>query len=274
MRFLKLFNPVLGLKIISNNFDLLLQLVKRNISSRYKGSTLGVLWGLVQPLMMLCVYTFVFSIIFKARWGINTDENKAAFAIIMLCGLAVFNIFTECVNGSCSLIINNPNYVKKVIFPLEILPVAFSLATTVLGLIWFFILFIGAAMLLNGLSWTMLLLPVTIIPLILTSCGLSLFVASLTVYLRDTPHFVGIITQMLFFMTPIIYPIEAVPEKYRWFLQFNPLSMIIEQTRCFFLYGKLPNFALCGVLFLISAVIFQLGLIWFIKTKRGFADVL
>jgi len=270
----KLFNPWIGTKIILKNRELLFQLVKRNIASRYKGSVLGLFWSLAQPLMMLAVYTFVFSVIFKARWGIDSSDSKTAFAIIMFCGMAVFNIFSESITGSCSLITGNPNYVKKVIFPLEILPVAQVSAATILGAVWFGLLLAGTAIFMQSIAWTMLLLPLMLIPLILLSCGLSFLVSSLSVFFRDIQHLIGIITQILFFMTPIFYPVQAIPEQYRWVMRINPLSSIVEQVRTVFLYGKTPDWPMYGISLLISLAVFQLGLVWFIKTKKGFADVL
>ena len=271
----KLFNQLIGIKIILENRDLLFQLVKRNIAARYKGSVLGLFWSLVQPLMMLTVYTFVFSVIFKGRWGADcSSDSTAAFAMIMFCGMAVFNIFSESISASCGLITGNPNYVKKVIFPLEILPIAQVAAAIILGLIWFGLLLIGASIFMQSLAWTMLLLPLVLIPLILLSCGLSFLVASLSVFFRDIQHLIGVIIQILFFMTPIFYPIQAIPEQYRWVMQINPLSSIVEQTRTIFLYGKMIDWTMYGTGLLISLAIFQLGLVWFIKTKKGFADVL
>jgi len=274
MGFIKLFNPMLGWVIVTKNRDLLWQLTRRSIISRYQGSILGLLWSLVQPLLLLAVYTFVFSVVFKMRWGIDNGDNKTAFAIIMFCGMTIFNIFSECVNGSCGLITGNPNYVKKVIFPLEVLPFAHVLAITILSIIWFFLLFLGAFFFLDKVSSTMLFLPVTVIPLILICAGVSLFVASLTVYLRDISQLVSVITQILFYMTPIFYPIQAVPERYQWILQINPLTLVIEQTRLLFLYGKMPNWYFCLISWIIAFIVFQLGLVWFEKTKKGFADVL
>jgi len=274
VRLAKLINPFLVVEIVVKNKDLLKQLVRRNVESRYKGSSLGLVWSFIQPLMMLCVYTFVFTFVFKARWGIDTGGGRGAFAIIMFCGMAIFNIFSESVVSNCSIIVGNPNYVKKVIFPLEILPIAQVLSTVILSSVWFVLLFAGTLLLLNTISWTMLLLPITIIPLILFTTGISFFVASLGVYIRDVQHLIGVVMQILFFMTPIFYPITAVPEKIRWVLQLNPLSLIVAETRKIFLYGQQPNWLLVGISFLVGAVIFQLGLIWFMKTKKGFADVL
>ncbi len=252
-----------------------MQLLRRNISIRYRGAALGFVWSFAQPLMMLAVYTFVFGIVFKSRWGgTSFDDNSAAFPMIMFCGMAVFNIFSESVNSSAGLIVGNPSYVKKVIFPLEILPIGNVLTSFVFGLAWFALLLVGTVLLLGQLSWTMLLLPVMLVPLLLISSGVSLFVSSLGVYLRDIQQIIGILTQMLFFMTPIFYPISIVPEKLRWILEFNPLSPIVEETRKVLLYGQLPDLHTCVFSYLLSAVVFQLGLAWFLKTKKGFSDVL
>lgn len=220
---LKLFNPLLGIRILTQHRDLLMQILKRNIASRYRGSVLGLVWSFAHPLMMLAVYTFVFGIVFKSRWGgAGFGDNNAAFPMIMFCGMAVFNVFAESVNSSAGLIVGNPSYVKKVIFPLEILPIGNVLTSLVFGLAWFVLLLIGTVLLLHQISWTMLLFPFTLFPLLLISCGVSLFIASLGVYLRDIQQLISILTQMLFFMTPIFYPISIVPEKLRWILEFNP----------------------------------------------------
>lgn len=255
--------------------DLLWQLLKRNVAIRYRGSILGIVWSFAHPLMMLAVYSFVFGIIFKARWGIaGLEGNNFAFPLIMFCGMSVINIFMESVNTSPTLIVNNPGYVKKVIFPLEILPISNTLTALVFSLPWFIMLLLGTILLLHQLSWTMLLLPLPLVPLLLISCGISLWVASLGVYLRDIYQFVLIITQILFFMTPIFYPLNIVPEKFRWLLDMNPLTAIVEESRKVLLYGMLPDWKVCLILFCISWVVFQLGLAWFMKTKKGFADVL
>ena len=272
---LKLFNPLLGIRILTQHRDLLMQILKRNIASRYRGSVLGLVWSFAHPLMMLAVYTFVFGIVFKSRWGgAGFGDNNAAFPMIMFCGMAVFNVFAESVNSSAGLIVGNPSYVKKVIFPLEILPIGNVLTSLVFGLAWFVLLLIGTVLLLHQISWTMLLFPFTLLPLLLISCGVSLFIASLGVYLRYIQQLISILTQMLFFMTPIFYPISIVPEKLRWILEFNPLSPIVEETRKVLLYGQLPDPGVCLTSYVLSFVVFQLGLAWFMKTKKGFADVL
>lgn len=174
-----LWNPLLFFQIIWTNRFLLRSLVVRNIASRYRGSFLGLIWSFVHPLMMLCVYTFVFSVVFKARWGIDTGGGRGAFAIIMFCGMAMFNIFSESVSNSCGVVVANPNFVKKVIFPLEILPLAQVAASLILGMVWFVLLFLGTIFIFGKISFTMLLLPLVLLPLAIFSLGISYFVASL-----------------------------------------------------------------------------------------------
>lgn len=255
--------------------ELFTNMLKRNITQRYKGSILGYLWSFVQPLLMLCVYSFVFGIIFKARWGVEgLDNHRAAFPLIMFCGMAVYNLFSESVNSSCTVILGHANLVKKVVFPLQMLPLVVVGTAVFYNLAWFLLLFVGAVIWLDSLSWTMLLLPLTLLPLTLISAGVSLAVASFGVYLRDTPQFVALIMQVLFFMTPIFYPLSMVPEKFAWVLQLNPLTPVVEQTRVLFLYRQQPDYVLCSGLLCFSIAIFYLGYAAFMQLKKGFSDIM
>ena len=268
-----LFDPLLEIRIIGRNRVLLKQLIIRNIEARYKGSVLGIIWSFIQPLLMLCVYTFVFSVVFTMRLGVEI-EYRGAFAIIMLCGMSIYNIFSESVSICCGIIPGNPNYVKKVIFPLEILPLAQVIASFILGMSWFILLFIGVCIVFGRVSLTMLFLPITLLPLLFLTYGLCMLVASLGVYVRDIQYLVGVVLQILFFITPIFYPITAVPEEYRGILQINPLTTIVEETRKIFLMEQLPDWNLLAISFIVSLIIMRFGIVWFIKTKKGFADVL
>lgn len=269
-----LFDFLLMPRCLHENRDLLVPLIRRNVEVRYRGSILGLLWSFAQPLIMLCVYTFVFSVVFKMRWGDNVGESKAEFAVIMFCGMAIFNIFSESVSTSCGVIVNSPNYVKKVIFPLETLPVAQVFSTLIVGMAWFVLLFFGTIAVYREVYWTMLLLPLVLIPLTLFTMGISLFVASLGVYIRDVQHMIGVLLQVLFFMTPIFYPISRVPEKYQWVLKMNPLTIIIEEARKIFLRGELPDWTFLLISTAVGLLVCHLGFVWFTKTKKGFADVL
>jgi lipopolysaccharide transport system permease protein len=222
---------------------------------------------------MLVVYTFVFSVIFKARWGTGSD-SKTEFALILFAGLMVFSLFAECVNRAPGLILSNPNYVKKVVFPLEVLPwvnLGSALFHGVISLsVWMiaYIVFFGVP------HFTALYLPFILLPLIFFIMGLSWALASLGVYLRDAAQFVGIVTSTLMFLSPIFYPVTAIPERYRGLLYLNPLTPAIEQVRDALYWGKAPDFAVLGIYLVITAFVAWLGFAWFQKTRKGFADVL
>lgn len=194
----KYLNPFSALWGIWKGWDLLNQLVRRNIEIRYKGTMMGLIWMVVTPLVMLAVYTFVFGVGFKVRWGAGFGDSKAAFALIMFCGMTVFNIFSESVNGSVGIVAGNPNYVKKVVFSLELLPVSAVMSACFFGLVWIGILLLGIVLFLHKFCLAVVCLPLIFIPLILSSCGIAWFVASLGVFVRDLTHAIGIVLQVLF----------------------------------------------------------------------------
>lgn len=268
------FNFVEPLIAVRRNFGLLAQLVQRNVQQRYRGSMLGIVWSFCQPLLMLCVYTFVFGTVFKARWGVDVDQAKGAFSIIMFCGIMMHSLMFEALNSSCMCIVGNQNLVKKVIFPLEILPLAQVLSVYVNGLAWIFLLFLGVVFVVGHASWTMLLLPVVFVPYVIFTLGFGYLVAALGVFVKDTAYVLGIVMQVLLFGTPIFYPLSAVPKDFQWILFWNPLTVFIEQARAVFVYGTMPNWHFLGIASLASLVVFQLGYYFFARTKRGFADVL
>jgi lipopolysaccharide transport system permease protein len=255
------------------NRALIAALVQREVVGRYRGSFMGILWSFFNPVFMLIVYTFVFSVVFKARWSGGSD-SKTEFALILFAGLIVFNFFAECFNRSPSLILSNANYVKKVVFPLEILPwitVGSALFHMVISLtVWLlaYLILFGAPHL------TVLLFPLIILPLLLMIMGLTWALASLGVYLRDVAQFIGILTTVLMFLSPIFYPASALPEKYQHLLMLNPLTPAIEYARDILFWGKLPDFTVLGIYLAGSALIAWLGFAWFQKTRKGFADVI
>ncbi|OHB49733.1 MAG: sugar ABC transporter permease [Planctomycetes bacterium GWF2_41_51] len=251
-----------------------MQLVRRNVQVRYRGTLIGLIWVVITPLIMLSIYTFVFSVVFKAKWGADLDDSKIAFALLIFCGMAVFNIFSESVIGSVGVISGNPNYVKKVVFPLEILPVSAVISAIFLGLISLIILIAGIWLTMHKFSLTMICLPLAFLPLFLLCCGISWFAASLGVYVRDLSHVIGIVMQGLFFMTPIFYSAEMVPKSLRLLLLINPLTAIVQMARNVLIYGRWPDWSSLVIVTLLSLVIFQLGYFWFMKTKWGFADVI
>jgi lipopolysaccharide transport system permease protein len=223
---------------------------------------------------MLTVYTFVFSVIFKSRWGVGGDESKTQFAVVLFVGMIVHSLFAEVLNRAPSLILGNVNYVKKVVFPIEILPVIAMGAALFHSLISLCVL-LAAFVLFNGyLQWTAIFTPIVILPMLILTLGLAWMLASLGVFLRDVGQTIGIITLVLMFLAPIFYPVAAVPEQFRGFIMANPLTFIIEQMREVLIWGHLPNWLGLGVYTLAATVIAWAGYAWFQKTRKGFADVL
>jgi lipopolysaccharide transport system permease protein len=253
--------------------DLIKASAKREVLGRYRGSFLGVLWSFFNPLLMLAVYTFVFSVVFQARWG-GGSGSKTEFALVLFAGLMMFNLFAECINRAPALVLNNPNYVKKVVFPLEILPAVTLLAALFHLLISFGVWLLAYVIFFGVPHATVLYLPLIVLPFVVFIMGLCWALASLGVYLRDVSQFIGVVTTALMFLSPIFYPATALPEAYRHLLYLNPLTPVIEQTRDVLFWGKNPDFVMLSFYWLITAIIAWLGFAWFQKTRKGFADVL
>lgn len=258
---------------IYRNRCLIVDLIKREVVGRYKGSTLGLLWSFLSPILMLAVYTFLFSVVFKARW-LGGSDSKLEFALVLFSGLLMFNLFAEVINRAPGLILNNANYVKKVIFPLEILPVitlgaaAFHMLVSLAVWLIFFLIFFGVP------SWTALLVILIFVPLVLMTLGLAWLLASLGVYLRDVGQVIGFVTTVLMFLSPIFYPVAALPEKFRAIMYLNPLTYIVEDTRNVMIWGGSLDWFHWMSWTALSMLIAWLGFAWFQKTRRGFADVL
>jgi lipopolysaccharide transport system permease protein len=254
--------------------ELIVQLTTREITQRYRGAYLGFLWPFLTPLFMLLIYTFVFSIVFQARWGhLNESQDLVQFALTLFAGLVPFTLFSEVVNGAPGLILAVPNYVKKVVFPLEIFPVIILGSALFHSLISIGILLTGVAIWQQSLSPMVMLLPLAYLPLILLVLGLGWFLASLGVYVRDMQHSMALIVQILFFMSPIFYPVSAVPERFRLILYLNPLTTILDGFRRILLWQQPLSWPLWAMWSAISLAVAVLGFAWFIKTKDGFADV-
>lgn len=256
------------------NRSLVRALVKREVVGRYRGSVMGIAWSFFNPLLMLVIYTFVFSVVFKARWGVDGGESKTDFAILLFVGLIVHGLFAECVNRAPGLILSNANYVKKVVFPLEILPwVAFGSALfhTTISLV---VLLLAQLILSQQMPWTVILFPFVLLPLVFGTMGFAWFLAGLGVYVRDIGQITGIFTTVLLFLSPVFYPISALPVKYQGWLQLNPLAFIIEKGRNTLIFGRMPDFSQWAVMFAAGVLIAWAGFAWFQKTRKGFADVL
>lgn len=258
---------------IWRNRELIKASTKREILGRYRGSAMGLLWSFFNPVFMLAVYTFVFSEIFKARWSAGS-ESKTEFALVLFAGLIVFNLFAECINRSPSLILANANYVKKVVFPLEILPFVGLLSALFHAAISLGVWLLAYLILLGIPHSTIFYLPLIILPYVFFIMGLSWALASIGVYLRDVGQFIGIVTSLLMFVSPIFYPASAFPEAYQHLLYLNPLTPVIEQMRALLFFGGSPDFMLISLYWLATFIIACLGFAFFQKIRKGFADVL
>ena len=256
------------------NRQLIWQMTRREVAGRYRGSVIGIAWAFFNPLLMLVIYTFVFSVVFKARWGVGGDESKTDFAILLFVGLIVHGFFAECVNQAPRLILSNVNYVKKVIFPLEILPwVAFGSALfhTTISLV---VLLLAQLILSQQMPWTVIFFPFILLPLFFVTMGFSWFIAALGVYVRDIGEITGIFTTVLLFVSAVFFPISALPMQYQSWLELNPLVFIIEEGRNSLIFGQLPDFGRWGMMLAAGILIAWAGFAWFQKTRKGFADVL
>ncbi len=250
-----------------------MQLVWRDVLTRYRGSVLGLTWSFFNPLLMLAVYTFVFSIVFKARWGVEGQGSKSEFAIILFVGLIIHAFFSECLNRAPTLILSNVNYVKKVVFPLEVLPWVSAGSALFNATVSVAVLLTAELVVQHEIPWTAILVPFVFVPLFAITLGISFFLASIGTYVRDIAQTVGIVTMILLFLSPVFYPISALPEEYRVFLLLNPLSFLIEEARRIVIFGEAPGWTGLLVYTAASLGVAWLGFWWFQRTRKGFADV-
>jgi lipopolysaccharide transport system permease protein len=267
-------SPVQISRLLFARRSLIWQLTKRDVIGRYRGSALGLLWSFFNPLLMLAVYTFVFGYVFKAHWGPGNGGSRAEFAVTLFAGMIVFQIFAECINKAPLLIVSNPNFVKKVVFPLEILPAVTCLSALFHAAISSIVLAIGILFVKGSLPLTVLLWPLLLLPFALLLMGVSWFLASLGVFIRDIAQSIGLITVIFNFMSPIFYPASALPERIRPFLFLNPVTFVVEQSRALLISGTVPDIPSYAAYFGASLVVFALGAIWFQRSRKGFADVL
>ncbi len=264
--------------VLWKNRTLLFQLCQRDINARYKGASLGLAWSILLPLMMLAIYAFVFGEIFKSRWGNlpapQTWSERLSFALILYAGLIVFNWFAECLSKSPTMILNNANFVKRVVFPLDILPVipvvigAFHFSMS------FVVLMVFTVLSPMAFSFYWLMVPMLLIPFVLCLIGIAWFLASLGVYFRDMEQVMPVLTSALMFLSPVFYSIEVLPAFFRRWLMANPLTFIIEALRNLLFWQTLPNKIEIALLYLMAVIVFYLGFLSFKTLRKGFADVL
>ena len=257
---------------LSKHWSLTLELTKRDVLGRYRGSSFGLLWSLISPFFMLLVYSFAFGFVMKARWP-QSENGEAHYSVILFVGLIVHGFFAECLNRSPFLITGNVNFVKRVIFPLEILPWPMMISALFHAFMNTIVFLLLHALLDHSLVWTTLLLPVVLFPLVLLSLGVSWLFAAIGVYLRDIGQITGVLSTAMLFLSSAMFPLDALPQQYRWLLVMNPLTFIIDQAREVMLWGKFPDWIGLGVYTAFALVAMYLGYGVFRLTRRGFADV-
>ncbi|MGD0387367.1 MAG: ABC transporter permease [Tepidisphaeraceae bacterium] len=254
--------------------QLLRQLTNRAVQARFRGSALGLFWGMLNPIFMLLVYIFVFSVVLRIRsW--NGQGTSFVFAMNLFCGLIVYGIFAESVGAASMQVLSNPSYVKKILFPLEILPLAGLGAAIIFNLFGLVVLLFCTQFFMTPLSVHAIALPIVWIPLFLFTAGLSWLVAALGVYVRDIGQLIIIILQIVFYLCPIVYPLARVPAPLqRWFLWLNPLAVFVEESREVLFQHHWPQLTLLVPNYFICLLTFIFGYYVFMKAKRGFADVI
>jgi lipopolysaccharide transport system permease protein len=275
-RLLSLLNPILMVRSLYKNRELTWNLIKRELRSTYQASFLGGLWTIILPLMMLLIYTFVFSVVFQAKWSASPgqESSQGEFALILFAGLTPFTLFSAVITRSPMLILTVPNYVKKVVFPLEILPVVIVGAAFITSLINVGLILIGCLLVFHSFPIMILLLPLIYIPLLLITVGLAWFLSSLGVFVRDIGQAIPVIVQILFFVTPVFYSADNVPDTLRFLIILNPLSSIIEGFRRVLIWNEFIDWGTWGIATLISTLVAILGFAWFSATKKAFSDVM
>jgi lipopolysaccharide transport system permease protein len=254
--------------------QLIAQMTRREIVGRYKGSFMGLAWAFFNPVFMLAAYTFVFSGVFQAKWGGGTEAGTGEFALLLLVGVIVHGLFSEVLTRAPGLILANANFVKKVVFPLEVLPAVATAAALFHALVTVMVLLIGMLVLKGYFPWTVLLVPLVLLPFIVFTLGVAWMLASLGVFFRDASQITGIVATLLLFLSPVFYPVSAVPERFRGWMLANPLTFVIEQCRQVLIWGHLPDWSGLGAYTAGGLLLAWAGFAWFQKTRRGFADVM
>lgn len=252
--------------------ELIWTLVKREFASKYKRSILGIVWSFLQPVFLLITYTFVFSEVLQIKFRAN--DNSADSALCLFCGIISWMAFSETLTKSASIITENPNLVKKVVFPLEIFPVVLSLTSLIHFFIGLAILFLGILVINQSFHWTFILMVVLLIPQFFLMAGLGWFLSSTGVFVRDMKDILGVVLTMWMFLTPIFYPSEIIPKKFQFIMNFNPMKVFIDNYRNVLFTGTIPNIGNFIFTSLFALGIYILGYYWFMKMRPFFSDMI
>jgi lipopolysaccharide transport system permease protein len=261
-----------ALSLLGEHRGLIRSMVRRDLTSRYKGSFMGLAWTIITPAVTIAIFTVIFSGIFGARFG--QEGGHLHFAVHLFCGMLPWIAFSEGVQRATNAMIENVNLVKRVVFPVEALPVNIAMAAVVQQLLGTVVLLAATLLLTRSLPPTILFLPALLIPQLLATLGLGWLMASLGVFIRDMPQFNQLLFSTWMYLTPILYPESIIPEHYRWLVNLNPLAPLIRSYRRIVLEGRAPDWRGLAVTTLFGAACFLLGYWWFERTKKAFADVL
>lgn len=265
-----LWRPALAL--FEEHRGLVRSMVRRDLSSRYKGSFFGLAWAVITPAVMIIIFTLIFSGIFNARFG--AEGGHFSFAVYLFCGLLPWIAFSDGIQRATTSMTDNVNLVKRVVFPVEAIPVNYALSAVVQQLLGTAVLILAALILEHSIRPTVLLLPLLIVPQLLATIGLGWLMASLGVFIRDMPQFNQLALMAWMYLTPIFYPENIIPEKYRWMVAFNPMAPLIRSYRRILLEGRQPDWQGLALTASFGLVCFMFGYWWFERTKKAFADVL
>jgi lipopolysaccharide transport system permease protein len=252
--------------------ELILSLARRELVGRYKGSVLGIIWAFLTPIVMIAIFTFIFAGIFGARF--ERAGSQWGYALYLFCGLLPWNMFQETLQQSANTIVAHANLVKRVVFPLETLPMAAALSSLGHQMFGTVALLIAAIVIQRQLHWTILLLPLLVLPQLLLTLGAAWLIASLGVFLRDIAQGVSLLLMAWMYLTPIIYPESLVPDRLRKFVDLNPFAALVRNYRRILLEGAGIDWMGLAYFTGWALVIFIFGYWWFARTRKNFADVI
>ena len=252
--------------------ELILSLAKRDLLTRYKGSVLGLVWAVITPVVMIAIFTFIFAGIFGARFGATSSHWD--YALYLFCGLVPWTMFQETLQQSATSIVNHANLVKRVVFPLETLPVSLTFAAVMNQMFGTIVLLVAIAILRHQVHATIIFLPVILVPQLIATLGVAWFVASVGVFIRDIVQGISLVLMAWMYLTPIIYPESLVPAAYRGAINLNPFTSLVRNYRRILLEGLSPDWAGLAYFAVCAAVAFLLGYWWFARSRKNFADVI
>lgn len=254
--------------------ELVWQFTLRNIEMRHRGSHLGLVWSVLKPLIMLALYTFVFGYVFKGSFGVHKNESHAEYALAVFIGLSIIQMLNEVIGTSPLMIVTQPNFVKKVVFPLEILPVTGVGASIFHFLISMSLVALGVVLIGPGLTWSALWMPVIVLPVVLLALGLGWLISALGVFLRDIGQITDFLSVVLMYASVVFFPPERIPARVWVFLRFNPVALAVDLSRHALLWDLPLNTAHLLYLYACGILTFLAGHAVFIRLKPAFADVL